>query len=255
MASLGKAAVTFAPRASWARAQPSAFSCPASRRRRPLPTRNRARKERSPAPRQCSSWKMKWACGISPSASCAISATKCWRRPTATTRNASSHSSGATKIDLLLTDMVMPEISGRHFADWLTKPARRQKSFSFPVTSKNRSIPRDRRDPEMCFLAKPFNADELARKVREAAGSGSGNRESLNRRGPTSGSSQIDAHAVDEGNFSPAALQRFTIPALTTFHDIEEAADAHQRRRLRIALPEIDPAERAHRDGDLLQAR
>ncbi|HXA09674.1 MAG TPA: ATP-binding protein, partial [Chthoniobacterales bacterium] len=34
---------------------------------------------------------------------------------------------GAPKIDLLLTDMVMPEISGRHFADWLQKTSPKTK--------------------------------------------------------------------------------------------------------------------------------
>ena len=80
---------------------------------------------------------------------------------------------GAAKIDLLLTDMVMPEISGRHFADWLrASQSRRPRSFSSPVTWRNRSIPHDRRDPECSFLAKPFNAESSRRKVRECLDGG-----------------------------------------------------------------------------------
>jgi two-component system, cell cycle sensor histidine kinase and response regulator CckA len=75
---------------------------------------------------------------------------------------------GAQKIDLLLTDMVMPEISGRHFADWLGKANPETKVIFISGYLEESMHPGDRRDPGMCFLAKPFSADQLASKVREA---------------------------------------------------------------------------------------
>ena len=74
---------------------------------------------------------------------------------------------GAPKIDLLLTDMVMPEISGRQFVDWLGQTSPETKVIFISGYLEESMHPGDRRDPEMCFLAKPFSADELASKVRE----------------------------------------------------------------------------------------
>ncbi len=74
---------------------------------------------------------------------------------------------GAPNIDLLLTDMVMPEISGRDFADWLGKTSPETKVIFISGYLEESMHPGDRREPEMCFLAKPFSAHELAAKVRE----------------------------------------------------------------------------------------
>ena len=74
---------------------------------------------------------------------------------------------GAPKIDLLLADMVMPEISGRHFADWLMQTSPETKVIFISGYLEESMHPGDRRDPGMSFLAKPFSADELASKVRE----------------------------------------------------------------------------------------
>jgi two-component system cell cycle sensor histidine kinase/response regulator CckA len=73
---------------------------------------------------------------------------------------------GAKKIDLLLTDMVMPEISGRHFANWLHQTSPQTKVIFISGYLEESLHPHDRREPGTSFLAKPFNADELARKVR-----------------------------------------------------------------------------------------
>jgi two-component system cell cycle sensor histidine kinase/response regulator CckA len=75
---------------------------------------------------------------------------------------------GAPKIDLLLTDMVMPEISGRHFADWLATASPETKVIFISGYLEESMHPGDRRDPGMCFLPKPFSAEELASKVRES---------------------------------------------------------------------------------------
>jgi CheY-like chemotaxis protein len=74
---------------------------------------------------------------------------------------------GGRKIDLLLTDMVMPEISGRHVANWLRQTSPQTKVIFISGYLEESLHPHDRRDPGMSFLAKPFNADELARKVRD----------------------------------------------------------------------------------------
>jgi two-component system, cell cycle sensor histidine kinase and response regulator CckA len=74
---------------------------------------------------------------------------------------------GRRKIDLLLTDMVMPDMSGRHFADWLRKASPQTKVIFISGYLEESMHPGDRRDPGMCFLPKPFNADQLANKVRE----------------------------------------------------------------------------------------
>ncbi len=73
---------------------------------------------------------------------------------------------GPKKVDLLLADMVMPEISGRHFANWLHQTSPQTKVMFISGYLEESLHPHDRREPGMSFLAKPFNADELARKVR-----------------------------------------------------------------------------------------
>ena len=74
---------------------------------------------------------------------------------------------GERKIHLLLTDMVMPQMSGRSFADWLrtTSPETRVIFASGYLEESLR--PGDRPDPEMFFLPKPFTPEQLASKVRE----------------------------------------------------------------------------------------
>ncbi len=74
---------------------------------------------------------------------------------------------GAPRIDLLLTDMVMPQMSGRHFADWLRNASPRTKVIFISGYLEESLHPHDRREPGMKFLAKPFSAEELAHKVRE----------------------------------------------------------------------------------------
>ena len=64
--------------------------------------------------------------------------------------------------------MVMPQTSGRNFADWL-RTASPETSVIFASGYLEESLePADRPDPEMFFLAKPFTSEQLASKVREA---------------------------------------------------------------------------------------
>jgi PAS domain S-box-containing protein len=75
---------------------------------------------------------------------------------------------GDRKVDLLLTDMVMPQMSGRCFADWL-RSARPDIKVVFSSGYLEESLePSDRRGADMFFLPKPFDSEQLATKVREA---------------------------------------------------------------------------------------
>ncbi len=80
--------------------------------------------------------------------------------------------SGDKKIDLLLTDMVMPQMSGRHFADWLRKTSPHTKVVFISGYLEESLHPGERRDQEMFFLPKPFDSEQLATKIREALDSG-----------------------------------------------------------------------------------
>jgi PAS domain S-box-containing protein len=80
--------------------------------------------------------------------------------------------SGERKIDLLLTDMVMPKMSGRRFADWLRKTSPNTKVIFVSGYLAESLHPRDRPDEGTFFLAKPFDPAQLARKIREALDSG-----------------------------------------------------------------------------------
>jgi len=71
------------------------------------------------------------------------------------------------KIDLLLTDMVLPEISGRNFADWLCRTNPDTRVIFISGYLEESLHPRDRVEPGMTFLAKPFTLDQLASRVRE----------------------------------------------------------------------------------------
>ncbi|HVF70525.1 MAG TPA: ATP-binding protein [Chthoniobacterales bacterium] len=72
------------------------------------------------------------------------------------------------KIDLLLTDMVMPQMSGRCFADWMNKTSPGTKVVFISGYLPESLHPGDRQDKETFFLPKPFNPQQLATKIREA---------------------------------------------------------------------------------------
>jgi two-component system, cell cycle sensor histidine kinase and response regulator CckA len=75
---------------------------------------------------------------------------------------------GDRKIDLLLTDMVMPQMSGRRFADWMHKSSPGTKVVFISGYLQESLHPGDQRDQEMFFLPKPFDSEQLAAKIREA---------------------------------------------------------------------------------------
>jgi two-component system, cell cycle sensor histidine kinase and response regulator CckA len=76
--------------------------------------------------------------------------------------------SGGRQIDLLLTDIVMPQMSGRHFAKWLHQTSPHTKVIFVSGYLEESLHPGDRLDPDMFFLPKPFDSEQLAAKVREA---------------------------------------------------------------------------------------
>jgi two-component system, cell cycle sensor histidine kinase and response regulator CckA len=75
-----------------------------------------------------------------------------------------AHANGA--LHLLLTDMVMPQISGSVLAEQLKAQRPRLKVIITSGYTDNPSVTRERLGPDRAFLQKPFSAVELARSVR-----------------------------------------------------------------------------------------
>ncbi len=71
-------------------------------------------------------------------------------------------------IDLLLSDMVMPEMSGRYFADWLRKASPHTKVVFVSGYLAESLHPGDRIEHGMFFLPKPFDPEQLATTIRQA---------------------------------------------------------------------------------------
>ncbi len=74
---------------------------------------------------------------------------------------------GAKGIDLLLTDIVMPQMSGRFFADWLRKVSPSTKVVFVSGYLEDSLHPGDRLENGMFFLPKPFDPEQLATTVRQ----------------------------------------------------------------------------------------
>ncbi|MDQ6655894.1 MAG: ATP-binding protein, partial [Verrucomicrobiota bacterium] len=74
---------------------------------------------------------------------------------------------GQRTIHLLLTDMVLPQMSGRHFADWLRLTSPKTKVLFISGYLEESLPPGDRCERGMFFLQKPFDSEQLALKVRD----------------------------------------------------------------------------------------
>ena len=77
------------------------------------------------------------------------------------------------KIDLLLTDLVMPLMGGRDFAEWMTNVSPSTKVIFISGYLDQSFQAQDQSDVGMFFLPKPFDPEQLAQKVREALDTGS----------------------------------------------------------------------------------
>jgi two-component system cell cycle sensor histidine kinase/response regulator CckA len=74
---------------------------------------------------------------------------------------------GGRRVDLLLTDLVMPQTSGRRFADALRGAHPNIKVLFISGYLEESLQPSERCEPGMFFLPKPFDSEQLAAKVRE----------------------------------------------------------------------------------------
>ena len=71
------------------------------------------------------------------------------------------------EIHLLLTDVVMPGMSGRQLAGEILKARPSLKVLLMSGYAEEEIVPRDFPESELAFLPKPFTQDRLAAKVRE----------------------------------------------------------------------------------------
>jgi PAS domain S-box-containing protein len=72
------------------------------------------------------------------------------------------------KIQLLVTDVIMPGLSGKMLAEWLTQVNPRVKVLFISGYINNAAVRGAMSKPGTLFLQKPFNPFTLAKKVREA---------------------------------------------------------------------------------------
>jgi CheY-like chemotaxis protein len=75
---------------------------------------------------------------------------------------------GDRKIHLLLTDVVMPQMNGRAFAEWVRKVSPETKVVFVSGYLDESIQPHDGTGPGMFFLSKPFDPEQLATAIRQA---------------------------------------------------------------------------------------
>ncbi|MDZ4797456.1 MAG: response regulator [Bryobacteraceae bacterium] len=80
-------------------------------------------------------------------------------------------SRGETRIDLLITDMVMPGMSGRELADQLRAKRPGTKVLFVSGYTDSGIVTEGELNSETAFLQKPFKPEDLGRKVREVLAS------------------------------------------------------------------------------------
>jgi signal transduction histidine kinase len=88
--------------------------------------------------------------------------------PTAHANEALAVLSGDSNVDLLFTDIVMPDINGRKLADQARELRPTLKVLYMTGFTRNAVVHNGVLDAGVHLLAKPFTLDELAKKIREA---------------------------------------------------------------------------------------
>ena len=80
----------------------------------------------------------------------------------------------AGRIDLLFTDVVLPDISGRELAGRALKLRPHMPVLYTTGYTRNAIVHHGRLDPDVHLLGKPYTQQNLARKVRELLDGGAG---------------------------------------------------------------------------------
>ncbi|HOL93668.1 MAG TPA: response regulator, partial [bacterium] len=75
------------------------------------------------------------------------------------------------KPDLVITDVVMPKMSGKELIDRLRKTYPHLKALFMSGYTDNAIVHHGVLDPDTPFIQKPFNIQEIGKKVREVLGS------------------------------------------------------------------------------------
>ena len=117
--------------------------------------------------RRRSCWsRTRTGCGRWPGACWRGTGTGCWRPPTGRTPCGCGRARPG-RIDLLVTDVVMPGMGGRELAERLPGPAAGDAGAVHVRVHGRRGRAARGLEAEAAFLQKPFTPDGLARKVRE----------------------------------------------------------------------------------------